>query len=193
MDENGSPGAESGETTRAQYAGEGAGAVDWEAIKHAVIYSGLSLRRIADTYGSSEKTIGDRARKHGWVRLVPVKQLPRGRRARLPGAPRPPRATADQVRRRALALRLFRVIDAKLKEIETRMQKADANAAPPSAADTERDVRGVTTLMTLYAKLVELDKQSRNEKRDAGGDQNADQLRRELLLRLERFNRQGDA
>jgi hypothetical protein len=193
MNGNDPLGREGGDRSRAKSAGKAREAVDWEAIKHAYIYGDMSLRRISDTFGSSERTISDRAKKGGWVRLVGTKRLPCGRRARLPGAPRTPRQTADQVRRHGLALRLFKVIDAKLQEIETRMQQADADAAPRSAADTERDVRGVNTLMSLYAKLVELDKQSGSETEGAARSENADQLRRDLALRLERLNRQGDA
>jgi transposase-like protein len=164
-----------------------------EGVRHDYVHGDLSIARIAAKHGISDTTVGDWAKAEGWVRLVGTKPLKTGRKPRPPGAPAPKRPTADQIRRRSLALRLSKVIDAKLQEIETRMQQADASAAPPSAAETERDVRSVSTLMGLYAKLVELNKQARSDTREAAGIEDADQLRRELLRRLERINRQGDA
>ncbi|MFJ2362474.1 hypothetical protein ACIPIN_01940 [Pseudomonas sp. NPDC087697] len=41
---------------------------DWEAIERAYRAGLLSLRGIADKYGSSEGTIRSRAKKHGWQR-----------------------------------------------------------------------------------------------------------------------------
>jgi hypothetical protein len=111
--------------------------VDWNAIKHAVLYSGMSYRRISDKLGSCEKTIGSRARREGWTRIVPLQPLPCGRRARPPGAPRPKRPTADQLRRRKMVQRLFEVLDGKMREIEERMAAAQRGEAPASAADAE--------------------------------------------------------
>jgi hypothetical protein len=191
MEQDDPLGREGGDDPRTKNAGDAPTEVDWAAIEHAHIHGDMSLRRISDAFGSSERTISDRAKKGGWIRLVGTKALPRGRRPRLPGAPRTPRATAKQVRRHALALRLFKVIDAKLQEIETRMQQAEASAAPLSAADTERDVRSVTSLTGVYTKLVELDKQAGSETQGAVGSEDAEHLRRELALRLERLHRAG--
>jgi hypothetical protein len=185
-----------GERTRAD---DEPGGVDWDKIKHAYIHGDWSLDRIADAYGSSASTITARAKKHGWVRLVGTKPLPCGRRARLPGAPRPKRANVDQLRRRTIIRRLLEVLDGKLTELETRMEEAQATGAPHSAADGERDARSLTALARLYAKLVELDdaaKQatgqgSETETRRTGDD--ADRLRRDLALRLQRLYQAGDA
>jgi hypothetical protein len=190
---------EGGDAARAENAGHASGAVDWDTIKHAVLYSGLSYRRISDRHGSCEKTIGNKARKEGWVRVVPLQPLPCGRRARPPGAPRPKRETADQIRRRQMVRRLFEVLDTKLREIEERMADARAEGtAPQSAADSERDARSLTALARLYAKLVELDDAAKtagegSDKGAATRSDDADQLRRDLALRLERLNRAGDA
>ena len=185
--------------------GEGARAdqetprVDWDKIEHAYIHGDWSLDRIADAYGSSDRTIGARAKKYGWVRLVGTKRLPSGRRARLPGAKRPTRATVDQLRRRAMIRRLLEVLDGKLTEFETRMAEAQAIGAPPSAADSERDARSLTALARLYAKLVELDEAAKQPS-EQGSDtatrrtgDDADQLRRDLALRLQQLNQAGDA
>lgn len=188
-------GGEGGDRSRAISAREAWSGVDWEAIKHAYIHGDKSLKRISDEFGSSQRTIGHRAKQNGWVRLTGTKRLARGRKARLPGTPRTPRSTADQLRRRNLARRLYLIIDAKLREIETRMHQAESGAAPQSAADTERDMRNLNSVLTIYTKLVELDekaKQAGSEKQGTVGSEDAEQLRRDLARRIERLNREGD-
>jgi len=41
---------------------------DWEAIERAYRAGSLSLRALADKFGSNEGTIRSRAKKHGWQR-----------------------------------------------------------------------------------------------------------------------------
>lgn len=122
--------------------------IDWDKIKHAYVHGDMSLDRIADAFGSSETTISDRAKKGGWVRLVGTKPLPRGRRPRPPGTPRPKQPTADQLRRRQMVRRLFEVLDGKMRQLEDRMANAEGGS-PPSAADTERDARSERAGATL--------------------------------------------
>ena len=83
--------------------------LDWEGIKQLFMHSGMSLVRIGATCGVSGCTIGDRAKRDGWVRAVPMVPLPRGRKPRV--GPRPTyceiataaHAAADDPRRRAHA------------------------------------------------------------------------------------------
>jgi hypothetical protein len=205
MDDNDPLGGEGGDGSRTQCdvprAGERAPrrpysdrGYDWEAIKHAVIHSDWSFDRIAAKYGPHPSTIRARAKKEGWVRLVGTVPLTPGRKPPQPGANKGGRPTAAETRRRNLSLRLFKVIDAKLKEIEARMQQQGESGAPPSGADTERDVRGVNTLMGLYAKLVELDEAARKDKEGSQSaatmrSEDAEALRRDLALRLDRLAR----
>lgn len=192
MDGNDPLSEEGGDGPRAvrrRYADRG---YDWEAIKHEVIHSDWSIDRIARKYGPHVSTVRARAKKEGWVRLIGTVPLMPGPKPPGPGTNKGGRPTAAETRRRNLARRLFKVIDAMLQEIETRMQQAEGNAAPRSAADTERDVRGANNLMSLYAKLVELDKQSGSETEGAAGNEDADQFRRELALRLDRLRREGE-
>jgi hypothetical protein len=174
--------------------------VDWDAIKQAVIHGDWSLRRIAKKHGVGETTIINRMRKRGWVRLVGTKPLPSGTRAGAPGVPREKRAKRKRFNRRKMLQRLFQVLDAKLREIEERMAISDTEtASPQSAADAERDARALTALARLYAKLVELDdaaKQGGQGSKDESAketSQDADRLRQDLALRLERLDQRGDA
>jgi hypothetical protein len=196
MDGNDPLDREGGEQTRA---GEDQGAIDWEKIKHDVIYGDWSLERIAEARGSSATTISKRAKREGWVRLIGTKRLRSGPKPRLPGAPRPKPKTQAQRRRSEMVRRLFEVLDTKLKLLEERMAEAQAEgAAPQSAADTERDVRSLNSLMQVYAKLVALDEAASKDGKGSDTDaatrsDDADQLRRDLALRLERLNRERDA
>lgn len=187
---------EGGEQARA---GDG---VDWAQIEHSYIHGDWSLMRIAEAHGSTPTTITAYAKKYGWVRLVGTKSLKRGRRPRLPGAPMSKRATVDQLGRRKIVRRLLEVLDGKMREFEERMAHMQDSGAAPSAADTERDARSLNALARLYAKLVELDEAAKppSSKDSQGSDKlaatrsdDADQLRRDLALRLERLNRAGDA
>ncbi len=175
-------------------------AVDWDAIKHAVIHGDWSIRRIAEERGVGETTIRSRMLREGWVRLVGTKPLPSGLRAGAPGVPRKKRAKPKRLRRRQMVQRLLQVLDAKLREIEERMAITDTEtASPQSAADAERDARSLNALARLYAKLVELDDaarqggQGRKQESAKETSQDADRLRQDLALRLERLDRPGDA
>jgi hypothetical protein len=191
---------EGGDIARAGRAAADVDPIDWEGIKHAYVYGDWSIERIADARGSSATTISKRAKREGWVRLVGTKRLRGGPKPRPPGTPRPKPATEAQLRRRKMVRRLFEVLDGKLREIEERMADAQREGAlPQSAADSERDARSLTALARLYAKLVELDEAATpaaGEGSDIGAaarSDDADQLRRDLALRLERLNRARDA
>ncbi len=172
--------------------------VDWEKIKDDFINGDWSIARIAEARGSSETSIGKRAKREGWVRLIGTKRLRSGPKPRLPGVPRP---TPDQRRRRQMIKRLFEVLDGKMRQIEERMAQAEsADGAVQSPAEAERDMRMLSSLARLYAKLVELDDAVLKSEAGQGTDndaatrsEDADRLRRDLALRLERFNRTGDA
>lgn len=171
--------------------------LDWEGIRHAYVFGDWSLRRIADAFGTSSKTLTKRAQAGGWIREVGTKPLPRGRKPRPPGVPGAPRPNVREARARRIVSGLYAALDEKMRQIEERMAKAqEAGAEAPSAADAERDARTLSGLARLYAKLVELDDGAQS----AGGreqDQataaleatdNADRLRRDLALRLQRLN-----
>jgi hypothetical protein len=171
---------------------------DWDAIKHAVLYSGMSYRRIADELGSSDKRIGEKARAEDWVRIVPLQALPCGRSARPPGAPRPKRPTVEEIRRREMIFRLFKVLDGKMREIEECMATTQSGGEPQSAADAEREARALNIYMRLLANAVELAEKAKQgggdtSSRKAGADDDADRIRRDLARRLERLNQARNA
>jgi hypothetical protein len=101
------------------------------------------------------------------------------------------------VRARRIMARLFTVLDAKMKTLEESIARAQAEGAPPATgADAERDARTLNGLARLYAKLVELEARAREqgpkgsttEAEPKEGEPDADRLRRDLALRLQRLN-----
>jgi hypothetical protein len=144
----------------------------------------------------SQSAVIQRAKRHGWVRLVGTKRLRPGPRPRTPGEPKAKRATVDEVRRREIVRRLLEALDKRLIYLEKRMALDEESDLAQSAADAERDARTLSGLARLYAKLVELDDRAsskgepdRNKsvtKPEATDD--ADRFRRDLALRLQRLN-----
>ena len=170
---------------------------DWEGIKQAYVHGDWSLQRIAEAFGTSEYMIRTRAKRDGWTRRVGTKPLPRGQKPRPPGTPKAKRPTAEEQRRRNLVCRLLDALDQGLMQLEARMAPdAGTDGQPPSAADAERDGRTLAGLARLYAKLVELDAGAEGGGRaeqNAGAlkleaTDDADRLRRDLALRLQRLN-----
>ena len=97
---------------------------------------------------------------------------------------------------RRIVARLLRVLDHKMTVLEARMADAIKAQAPESAADTERDMRTLTTIMQVYSKVAALDDKARAA--GAGGDgaithDDAERLRRELADRLARLRSGGEA
>jgi len=180
--------------------GRTAEGIDLAALEQDVVHGDWSLNRIAAKHGTSRWFVENYARLGGWVRLVGTKSLSRGR---LPGCRNrtgPQNTTPEQRRLAKMARRLFRVLDARLTEIEERMAKAEANGEA-SAAEAERDMRSLSALARVYAKLVELDEAARKSQAGKGSDtptpptprsDDADHLRRDLALRLERLNQAPD-
>jgi hypothetical protein len=101
------------------------------------------------------------------------------RRSRLP------RTLAQRL---ALIDRLYRAIDAKLKQLEASMASSDA----PSATDHERETRALGTLIRNVEKVADIETDLRRgsddaARRDDSGDVgalDASRLRRELAERI---------
>jgi hypothetical protein len=138
-----------------------------------------------------------RAKKEGWVRLVGTKRLKPGPKPRASREAETQRAAVEELRRRDIVRRLLEALDRRLIHLEKRMAP-DAESGEPtqSAADAERDARTLSGLARLYAKLVELDDsasakgkpdQDKSATKPEATD-DADRLRRDLALRLQRLN-----
>ena len=92
------------------------------------------------------------------------------------------------------------MLEQKVKIMEQRLALQSAPDAPPqSAADAEREMRTMNALTRALAKLIELQERKREEEGSetqdtkSGVNQNADELRRDLALRVGRLRRTGNA
>lgn len=169
---------------------------DWERVKQEFMFCTDPLDVIAERNGIGRGALTRHANAANWQRQVTTVQRPRRTKAELA------EAGTESTRRalsKNLAARLYLAIDRKVQEIEMRMQQAEDEGR--SAVDVERDARTLSALARVYAKLVELDgaKKPATEKREtkkpspARSSEDADQLRRDLVRRLERHDLGGDA
>lgn len=103
-------------------------------------------------------------------------------------------AGADSAVRRAdIIARLYTALDQKMREIETRFERASqADGEGMSAADSERDARTLTILAKLYEKICEMEEalgaglnDGRASKEDKEID--ADSFRLQIAERLQRM------
>jgi hypothetical protein len=76
----------------------------WERPKQDFLYSGKSLRRIADGNGVALTMLRHRINAFGWVRVIPGPKWKR---------PNPdlPAANGEDLRRRCIVARLFKMLD----------------------------------------------------------------------------------
>jgi hypothetical protein len=112
---------------------------DWDAIAHDYAASALTVPEICALYAVSPAVLYNRANRDGWSKRSAA------RRAATRHRPLRPYPEAD------LARRLLTALDHKMTEFETRMTQAAA--APATAADSERDVRTLNTLVRLFDRL----------------------------------------
>ena len=100
-------------------------------------------------------------------------------------------ADADGAARSAgIIARLYTALDQKMREIETRIERAtQAGSDECSAADCERDARTLTTLAKLYEKICELESSSdsasnQRQLSQEAMESDADIFRHEIAERL---------
>src|SRR5262245_57327704 len=148
---------------------------DWEAIASAYAARDLKVTEICALHAISVTAFYNRARKEGWRNRVAMVDGPKRRKVR----------THD------LGQRLLDALGAGMTAFEQRLAGQGASA---TAADAERDARTLTILVRLFAKLQMLAaseeparKAARPANSAAGGDDDADDLRGALALRLERL------
>ena len=154
------------------------------------------LTLLAARHGVSRTTFLTRAQEGGWTRKHAVIRRPARKKAEMEALRL---EEAKRILSASLTGRLLLAIDRKMQEIEKRMNGHAEGAAPPSAAEIARDARTMNTLVQTFAKVKDFEAQARRDgKRSAqdsaeGKTKNAEQLRREIADRLERFNAGGKA
>ena len=188
----------------------------WEDIRRAYEHTDQPLPELLAHFSVTHAELTRRRRAGNWTpRSGAV-----GRKNAAPGQPTNPRekspqsgcsqrpsyATIDIMPRstsgrRALVRRLSRAIDARLALLERRMAKELSRVdeeGPPSAADIERDIRAIGTLLKSLEQASDPGAdptiRSSRQRKKAGhgsteqhGSDTSDRLRRELGERLQRL------
>jgi hypothetical protein len=157
-------------------------APDWEAIAQDYCKRILSVDELCVLHGISTDRLYRRITVEGW---------PRRRKPNKFSASRA-RASTE-----SMPNRLLRALDMKMTELEKRMA---ATGEPLTAADCERNVRTLNTLVGLFEKLKnQAVADATGGRKSAGADgenrllQDADELRRQLAERLQRLGRETGA
>ena len=102
------------------------------------------------------------------------------------------------LRRDGIIARLYAALDRKMREIETRIERASqADGETMSAADCERDARTLTTLAKLYEKICEMEGAPDTGPNDGRAGQemkeiDADSFRLQVAERLKRMLEAGE-
>jgi hypothetical protein len=154
-------------------------APDWRAIEQDYGERVLSVNEICALHGIHLKQLYKHIADQGWSRRrKPSKVFTN----------RPLISTND------MPNRLLRALDLKMTELENRMT---ASTELPSAADCERNVRTLNTLVGLFEKLKKQaasdtatqTKAVTGQEGNQAAPRDADQLRRELAERLHQLGR----
>ncbi len=147
----------------------------WATVAAAYAAGELTVAQICTRYGITQNALYARARKQGW---------PRRRAAR--------RSRAATAPREALIARLYKALEQKMTEFETRV-----GDGAQTAADHERDTRTLNTMVRLFERLGALEEKARADDAAArdDGDLTADarSLREDLARRLERLRAEHGA
>jgi hypothetical protein len=141
----------------------GPDAPDWAAIRDAYVGRSVPVRDICQAHAIHSQALYRRAENEGWPRR------------------REKRGDAEQRRTRHLLVRLRRIAEGQIDEIETRRA---ARTDPPSPGEPERDARALTALVKLIEHIAAIGARHqvrRDGTRDGGGSQ-ADRARRRAEL-----------
>ncbi len=147
----------------------------WAAVAADYADGKLTVAEICARHGITHKALYAQAKRQGW----PLRRT--GRPAPLSGG-RP----KSQQPRQALIARLYKALEKKMSEFESRQP----NGAQ-TAADHERETRTLNTMVRLFERLAALEEKARTDdaaSRDDGGvTADARALREDLAQRLERL------
>ncbi|MGI9422767.1 MAG: hypothetical protein ACR2PA_06210 [Hyphomicrobiaceae bacterium] len=150
--------------------------IDWNAVRVAYESEQETIRSVADRFDVAVHAINYRAKKHNWRRR------------------RRKRDTGDTNPQRVLVQRLYRTIDRKLAQLETRMQNDNDDL---TIADHERETRALGQLIRNFEKVSGLEADQIDKAKDARGANSEDEadaasidperLRNELAERILRL------
>ena len=157
----------------------------WAAVAADYVAGELTVAQICTRYGISQKALYEQVKKQGWPLRSAGGQSSCDVRKHRRGA---------KTARKALIARLYRALEQKMSEFESRLDDG-----AQTAADHERDTRTLNTMVRLFERLSALDEKGRDKKasavKDAGAGVNADAraMREDLARRLERLRAEHGA
>lgn len=187
---------------------------DWEDVRRDYHGTELKTSAILDKYRISRRALDKRIRAEGWTVRLSAAQLAAAKRAAtvvseppadvgsVPVAVSVPLAATPRTpiaQRRKILLRLHSTIEKKLRLLEQRLDKQEADAASNvNSADFERDTRNIGLLIRNLEQLTEIDHDQRGKRisgaaaksasiADSALADEADRFRRELAERLQRL------
>jgi transposase-like protein len=151
----------------------------WASVAADYIGGDLTVAQICERYGISQKALYEQVKDQGWPLRSAGGQSSREVRQRRRGA---------KTARKTLIARLYRALEQKMSEFESRQPDG-----VQTAADHERDTRTLNTMVRLFERLSALDEKGRDKKASAGSDAgmgvttDARAVREDLARRLERL------
>lgn len=156
----------------------------WAAVAADYVAGEWTVAQICTRYGISQKALYEQVKKQGWPLRSAGEQSSADVRKQRRGA---------KTTRKALIARLYRALEQKMSEFESRLDDET-----PEAADHERDTRTLNTMVRLFERLSALEEKGRAGKaaaQDDRGGVNADAraLREDLARRLERLRTEHGA
>jgi len=157
----------------------------WASVAADYIGGELTVAQICARYGISQKALYEQVKDQGWpLRSAGGQSSCEVRKSR----------RGAKTARKALIARLYRALEQKMSEFESRQPDG-----AQTAADHERDTRTLNTMVRLFERLSALDEKGRDKKASTGSDAglgvttDARSLREDLARRLERLRAEHGA
>jgi len=154
----------------------------WAAVKADYAGGALTVAQICAHYGITSKALYRQAKKEGW----PLRGAANTAASR--SAPKQSARRRSRNSRKALIARLYRALEHKMTEFESRLSDG-----AQTATESERDARTLNTMVRLFERLSALEEKAAAEESKSGGEGGDDvaadarALREDLARRLERL------
>lgn len=155
--------------------------VDWKAIRPLYEKGSQTVQQIADAFDVSASVVSNHARKNLWhMRSNKISRAggakPRSRQGKRNHAP---------ISRHDLVMRMYRVVEAQITEMERKLMQSDDLDGGTHLAD-EKEARLLGTLARTLEKLIDLENASQTVKKPKE-KKDLDELKLALAERMEKF------
>lgn len=156
--------------------------IDWVAIRPLYEQGTQTVQAIADAYDVSASVISNRARKNLWhMRSSKISRAGQSGSKRTAG-----KRNHAPISRHDLVMRMYRVVEAQITQMERKLMQTDDQEGGPHLAD-EKEARLLGTLARTLEKLIDLENASQTVKKPKE-KKDLDELRQALTDRMEKLN-----